>query len=205
MISSRYIKHLDTAKDPWLADSEFAVLNTDCRQWYETLPDSLQFTPAAIYIRTETSQLGALCLLHYAYHQTMCDLYRIGAPALYKLRTAFHFPPHQHDFQSHLQYALYEHAKSLATIAAEAARHGSKTLADSWMPTITYDSCRIMLYYVTQLLDPTAESSKALMLETMSHLQHNIGTLKMMRPLFAVADPLVSDRIRKTSNLSGTA
>ena len=204
MTPSRYIKHIDTAKAPWLADSEFAVLDTECRQWYETLPDSLQFTPAAIYVRKETSQLGALCLLHYAYHQTMCDLYRIGTPALYKLRAAFHFPPDQHDFQGHLQYALYEHAKNLATIAAEAARHGSTTLADSWMPTITYDSSRIMLYYVTQLLDPAAESSKALMLETIPHLQHNIRTLKMMRPFFAVADPLVSDRIRKTSSLSST-
>jgi hypothetical protein len=189
---SRYIKHLDAAKSPWLPGSEFAMLDTECRIWYDTLPASLQFTPTAIYIRKETSQLGALFLLHYAYHQTMCDLYRIGVPALYKLRAAFEFPLEQHDFLAHLQRTIYEHAKSLAIISTEAARHSSKTLSDSWLPSITYDSCRIMLYYTTQLLDPTAETSKIPMSETITHLQHSIKALKMMRPIFAIAEPLVS-------------
>jgi hypothetical protein len=130
----------------------------------------------------------------------MCDLYRIGAPALYKLRKAFEFPPEQHDFRRHLQYTLYGHAKSIAIITAEAARHDSKMLADSWIPTITYDSCRILLYYVMQLIDPETESSKALMLETIPHLQSNIRALKVMRSLFAVAESLVRDCVRSASN-----
>lgn len=74
----RYIKHLDTAKPPWLPDSEFAQLDAELRHWYDNLPANLQFTPTTLYIRQETSQVGALCALHYAYHQTMCDLYRVG-------------------------------------------------------------------------------------------------------------------------------
>jgi hypothetical protein len=77
-LANRYIKHLDTAKTPWLPDSEFARLDAELRHWYDTLPANLQFTPTTLYIRQETSQVGALCALHYAYHQTMCDLYRIG-------------------------------------------------------------------------------------------------------------------------------
>lgn len=73
-----YIKHLDTARPPWLPDSEFAQLDAELRYWYDNLPANLQFTPTTLYIRQETSQVGALCALHYAYHQTMCDLYRIG-------------------------------------------------------------------------------------------------------------------------------
>lgn len=77
-VRHRYIKHLDTARAPWLPDSEFAQLDAELRYWYENLPANLQFTPTTLYIRQETSQVGALCALHYAYHQTMCDLYRIG-------------------------------------------------------------------------------------------------------------------------------
>lgn len=181
------------AMDPWLPGSEFTKLDAECQYWYDTLPVDLQFTPTAIYIRKDTYQLGALCLLHYAYHQTMCDLYRIGSPTLYKLRVGFKFPPEQHDYLYHLQYILFDHARSLATIAGEMISHGTKILADSWIPTITYDSCRIMLYYLTQVIDPALESSKKLMADTIPHLQNNIRALKRMRSLFAIADPLVGE------------
>jgi hypothetical protein len=91
----RYIKHLDKAKLPWLPDSEFATLDSELRRWYESLPTTLEFTPSTIYARKGSSQLGALCVFHCAYHQTMCDLYRIGTPSLYRLRSAFTFPPNR--------------------------------------------------------------------------------------------------------------
>ncbi|OAL31971.1 hypothetical protein AYO22_00841 [Fonsecaea multimorphosa] len=153
----KYIKNLGTAKLPWLPDSEFAELDAECRNWYETLPDTLKFNPTAIYIRKEMSQLSSLCVLHYAYHQTMCDLYRIGAPALYKLRARFRFPPEQSDFLHHLQRTLYEHAKSHAVITAEGLKHGVRILADSWVPSIVYDSSRIMLYFAMHLVNPATE------------------------------------------------
>lgn len=188
----RYIKHLSTAKNPWLPDSEFVMLDTECRSWHETLPDTLKFTPASIYIRKETNQVGALCLLHLAYQNTMCDLYRIAAPALYKLRGAFEFPPEQHGFLSRLQSVLYEHGKSVSLITAEAMRHGPNTLADSWIPSIIYDASRIMLYHITQLIDPARDSNKTTILETVPLLKSNIEALKMMRSLCAIANPLYS-------------
>ncbi|KAF8847239.1 hypothetical protein BDZ45DRAFT_607734 [Acephala macrosclerotiorum] len=191
----RYIKHLSTAKNPWLPDSEFVMLDTECRSWHETLPDTLKFTPASIYIRKETNQVGALCLLHLAYQNTMCDLYRIAAPALYKLRGAFEFPPEQHGFLSRLQSVLYEHGKSVSLITAEAMRHGPNTLADSWIPSIIYDASRIMLYHITQLIDPARDSNKTTILETVPLLKSNIEALKMMRSLCAIANPLVSTSI----------
>jgi hypothetical protein len=189
---SRYIKHLDTAKVPWLPDSEFAVLDAECKAWYNSLPSSLKFTSAAIYIRKDTHQLGALYILHCSYHQTMCDLYRLGAPNLYKVRAAFDFPPEQSAFLRYLQWTLFEHARSLAKIIAEAGCHGTKTMADSWLPTITYDSCRIIVYYLTQLIELSAENSKALISQTIPLLKGNIHALKRMQALHAVAEPLVS-------------
>ncbi|CAK1365987.1 putative transcriptional regulatory protein [Cercospora beticola] len=186
----KYIKHLDSAKPPWFPDSEFAQLDAELRHWYDNLPANLQFTPTTLYIRQETSQVGALCALHYAYHQTMCDLYRIGTPSLYKLRASFTYGPEQQDFHRHLQNTLFGHARSLATIMAEALRHGPHAIADSWLPTILYDSCKIMLFYLTQIIDPKLESSKALLAETIPHVQNNVRALKIMRSMYAAAMPL---------------
>ncbi|KAG9249616.1 uncharacterized protein F5Z01DRAFT_473842 [Emericellopsis atlantica] len=185
-----YIKHLDQAKPPWQPDSEFALLDRELQAWYESLPSTLAFTAEAIYMRRESSQLGALCVFHCAYHQTMCDLYRIGTPALYKLRSAFTFPPDMGHFQSKLQFALFKEARTLAAIIAEAERHGPRTLADTWLPTIAYDSNRIMLIYLTQVNEPAGMSKRDLVLSTIPYLQSNLKALRTLRATNAVADDL---------------
>lgn len=187
-----YIKHLDQAKEPWLPDSEFAQLDRELQDWYESLPPSLEYTAETIYMRKESSQLGALCLFHCAYHQTMCDFYRIGTPDLYKLRSPFHFPPEMSNFQRHLQFALFKEGRTLAAILAEAERHGPRMLADTWLPTIAYDSNRIMLFYLTQVTDTLGVSKKDLVVSTIPYLQSNLKALKTMRATNAVADGLVS-------------
>lgn len=154
----------------------------------------MQFTPEAIYIRKDTSQLGALCVLHCAHYQTICDLYRLGAPALYKLRAAFDFPPEQQDFLRHLQQVLFDAARALASIIGQIARHGTRMLADSWLPTIVYDSCRIMVYHLTQVLDPELESTKRLTLSAIPLLRSNISALRLMGSLNAIANTLVSQQ-----------
>ncbi|KAJ5815774.1 hypothetical protein N7474_007551, partial [Penicillium riverlandense] len=172
----RYIKHLGDAKVPWDPDSEFAKLDADCRAWYESLPASLQFMPDAIYIRKDSSQLGALC----------------EPPALYKLRAAFDFPPEQQGFLRHLQQVLFDAARTLASIIGETMRHDSRMLADSWLPTIAYDSCRIMVYHLTQILDPRIESTRLIMRQTVPLLQSNITALKVMGNISGIADSLCS-------------
>ncbi|KAH7268537.1 fungal-specific transcription factor domain-containing protein [Fusarium solani] len=185
-----YIKHLDQAKPPWLPDSEFAQLDRELQAWYMSLPPSLQFTTSTIYLRKESSQLGALCFFHCTYHQTMLDFYRIGTPELFKLRSAFHFPPEQHDFQRHLQYALFKVARTLAAIVAEAEQHGPRITGDTWFPTIAYESNRVMLYYLTQVTDPMALDKRELVLSTIPYLQSNLKALKTMRATNAMADSL---------------
>lgn len=190
-----YIKHLDQAKPPWLPDSEFAQLDRELQAWYMSLPPSLQFTTSTIYLRKESSQLGALCFFHCTYHQTMLDFYRIGTPELFKLRSAFHFPPEKHDFQRHLQYALFKVARTLAAIVAEAEQHGPRIIGDTWFPTIAYESNRVMLYYLTQVTDPMALDKRELVLSTIPYLQSNLKALKTMRATNAMADSLVSDQL----------
>ncbi|KAL4987771.1 fungal-specific transcription factor domain-containing protein [Aspergillus falconensis] len=186
----RYIKHLDTAISPWLPNSEFAILDKACREWYDSLPEILQFTTSTIYARKASSQLGALVLLHCSHYQTLCDLYRLGAPALFKLRSAIEFPPEQSKFLQKMREDLYRAAKTLATIIGEAERHGPQFLSDTWLPTITYDSSRIMLYYLTQLIDPREQNSKELVVQTIPYLQSNIRALKAMQSLNAVSERL---------------
>ncbi|KAL4868974.1 hypothetical protein BDV12DRAFT_208853 [Aspergillus spectabilis] len=186
----RYIKHLDTAVSPWLPNSEFAILDRACWEWYESLPHNLQFITSTIYMRKASSQLGALVLLHCSHHQTLCDLYRLGAPSLFKLRSAIEFPPEQNEFLRKMRSDLYQAAKTLATIISEAERHGPHILSDTWLPTVTYDSSRIMLYYLTQLIDPSEQNSKDLVVQTIPYLQSNIRALKAMQPLNAVSERL---------------
>ncbi|KAL4912097.1 fungal-specific transcription factor domain-containing protein [Aspergillus aurantiobrunneus] len=186
----RYIKHLDTAMSPWLPNSEFALLDKACWDWYDSLPDNLQFTTSTIYMRKASSQLGALVLIHCSHYQTLCDLYRLGAPALFKLRSAIEFPPEQNECLQKMQLDLYEAAKNLAKIISEAERHGPHILSDTWLPTITYDSSRIMLYYLTQLIDPREQHSKDLAVQTIPYLQSNIRALKAMQSLNAVSERL---------------
>lgn len=187
----KYIKHLDTAKLPWSADSEFSLLDAELRSWYDSLPANLEFTPSTIYMRKESDKLGALCLFHCAYHQTMCDLYRIGTPALYKLRSAFHFPADKSLYKRHLQWALFKEARTLAAIIAEGERHGPRINGDTWLPTIVYDSNRIMLFYLTQLTDSAGPGKRELVLSTIPYLQSNLRALKAMAATNAVADGLV--------------
>lgn len=196
----RYIKQLDKAKLPWLPDSEFAALDEELRRWYERIPQNLKFTPSAIYTRKGTSQLGALCVFHCAHHQTMCDLYRIGTPSLYRLRSAFVFPPQQAEFQQRLQWALFKSARTIAAVIAQAERHGPRMLGDTWLPTIAYDSNRIMLYYLAEVTRSTdinapmgvGVSRKDLVLGTIPYLQSNLNALKQMRATNVVAEGLVS-------------
>ncbi|VUC24396.1 unnamed protein product [Clonostachys rosea] len=185
-----YIKHLDVAEMPWLPHSEFAQLSSELRSWHQSLPTNLQFTSSTIYMRKESSQLGALCLFHCSFHQTMCDLFRIGTPAVYKLKSSFHFPPEQRAFQKELQWTLFKSARTLAAIIAEAERHGPRMIGDSWLPTIAYDSNRIMLFYLTQLSDSPRSSKSELIINTIPYLQSNLKALKTMKTMNVVADGL---------------
>lgn len=187
----KYIKHLDKAKKPWLPESEFAAFNNELQQWYSTLPENLRLTSKTILLRQETNQLGALCLLHCAYHQTLCDLYRIGTPALYKLRSAFVFPPEHAAFQRQLQWSLFKAGRALAAIMADAMRHGHHNLSDSWLPTIAYDSNRCMLFYLTKIHDTSIQDgARDLILNTIPYLQSNVEVLRIMRATNVIANGL---------------
>ncbi|RMY16767.1 hypothetical protein D0868_00127 [Hortaea werneckii] len=189
------------ARAPWHPDSEFAHLDAECRAWYSNLPASLLVNPTSIYIRKETSQVGALLAMHFMFHQTMCDLYRIGTPSLYKLRSAFSFPPEQAAYLRHLQSELFQQAKAIAMLAEEALRHGLHGLADSWIPTIVYDSCRIMLYFATQLHDTSSSHGRSLINEVVPLVRSNMKALKKMRSLHSVSELLLNAAERMLNRL----
>ncbi|KAH6974701.1 fungal-specific transcription factor domain-containing protein [Ilyonectria destructans] len=160
-----------------ILDSEFAQLDRELQAWYATLPANLQYTASTIYLRKESSQLGALCFFHCTYHQTILDFYCIGTPELFKLRSAFHFPPEISDFQRHLQYALFKKARTLGAIIAEAEQHSPRIIGDPWFPTIAYESNRVILFYLTQVTDPIAVNKQDLVLSSIAYLQSNLKAL----------------------------
>ncbi|KIX03800.1 uncharacterized protein Z518_07353 [Rhinocladiella mackenziei CBS 650.93] len=198
----RYVKQLHSAMPPWLPESEFTALKNECTDWHSSLPQNLQLNPSTLYIRAETGELGALCFLHATYSATLIDLYRIFVPRLYKLRSTFDFPYQQQDYLAQRKMELYDHAKSIANIIVEAIhRQGPSALADFWWPSITYESCRHMVYYVTQV----QPSRRDLMSETTTFLKSNINALKAMQSLCAMADPLsiAAEKMLSKLNIAG--
>ena len=143
-------------------------------------------------MRKESLELGALCMFHITYHSAMCDFYRIGMPKLFRLRSPIRFPPEQHAFLQNVQDRCFNHAKAVANVFAEVEAHHAWTLADQWLPTVAYDSSRVMVYYITQIVGLRAENSQDIWKETALHLQANLRAQRSMIPMYSMSQPLVS-------------
>jgi hypothetical protein len=182
---------------PWVPNSEFSRLETSLFSWYESLPNSLQFSRTAIYMRKESSQLGALMMLHWTYQQTSCDLNRIGMQDLFQIRHPIIFPPEQADFQRRVQDRCAEHATAIGLIFQEALRHGPEGLADTWLPVIAHDSTRVMVHYVTRQLGTSKDRQSFIIPHFTNCIERNIAALKKMVPMFQLAKPLVCSTTSK--------
>ncbi|CAK7233699.1 hypothetical protein SEUCBS140593_008688 [Sporothrix eucalyptigena] len=188
---ARYVKHLDTAALPWLPGSEFSVLDDDLRRWKEGLAPYLDFSADSIYTRLESSQLGALCLLHCTYYNAMLDLYRIAMPELFSLRHAFRFPPDQMSFLHTLQHASFQNACRMAAVLEKTAAHGSRHLADSMTPMFAYNSSRVLLYYLVRLHDPFRGDTPTTVDETLARVQSNNRVLQCASAMMPLSEPLL--------------
>ena len=189
----RYVKHLDEAQPPWQAGSEFASLRAALQSWRAELSAAcLDFSLESIYIRLESSQLGALALLHCTYHNAMCDLYRIAMPELFKLPPLVPAAPEHAAFLEDLQTESFYHAQDMAIVLAEAASRGARFLADSALPTYTYNSSRVMLYYLARLIDLSRPTARMMVEDTIRHVRSNTKVLRMMAVTIPLAQPLVS-------------
>ncbi|KAF2464245.1 uncharacterized protein BDR25DRAFT_381369, partial [Lindgomyces ingoldianus] len=186
----RFVKHLDEVQPPWLPNSEFILLYQRITAWRENLPSVLEWNPDNIYVRRESSQLGALFLLHIMCHHVICDLYRISFPELFKIREAFPFPPEQQPFVSHLQLVCFENAQRIAILFFTTLQHGAKYLADPILPSFAYNSSRVMLYYLARILDRSKPEARNVIKETMDLIRSNNKSLQAMAMMYPLAEPL---------------
>lgn len=192
----RYIKQIDLTESLQLPDAEFSSLDASCEDWLHSLPPALRLTTASIYTRKDSSQLGALFLLHCAYHITLCDLYRISMPVLLpgilRTRLSVELTSDQQTFRALYQRKCFEHSKDAAGILMKAVSHGAKYLADTWLCTCAFESTRTMLYYSVQGVDRDQGNNRELVLETIPLFQANMKAMRLMIPLFATAERCVS-------------
>lgn len=187
----RFVKRLDTAQPPWLPHSEFSHLRADLQGWRLGLASCLEFSPENIYIRLESSQFGALALLHCTYHHAMLDLYRIFLPELFRLGNAVTYPPEQSHFLHRMQSEGLGHAQSIAIVLAETARRGPRFVADSMLHTFAYNSNRFMLYYIARVLDLGRPNAMELVKETIEYVQSNNKVMRVMSAVIPLAEQLV--------------
>lgn len=187
----RYIKHLDEVQPPWAPDGEFALMHEEIKDWKKSHPPWMRFSPDNIYIRRASSQLGALFLVHCMYHHVLCDLHRVSLPNLFKIRKPFVFPPEQFQLMAHMQTVCYENAQQISVLVSTMLRHGVKYLADAIVPSLVYNSSRIMLYYIARIVDPTKQESMMIFDQTIELVQQNNQALRAMSQMYPIAEPLV--------------
>ena len=97
----------------------------------------------------------------------------------------------QHEqFLARCRKTCFEHAKEVATILDRAIQHGRATLSDTWLPTVAYESTRIMLYQIT-LENKGIEVSQDVLGDVLPHFKANMKALRLMIPLFAAAKDCV--------------
>lgn len=129
------------------------------------------------------------------------DLYRIAMPRLYRLS-----PPWQcaDDFRARLQETIFIYAQRCSTVLADASRHGIKTLADTWLPSIAFDGNRLMLYYITQIVGLKNEKGQRILTECMPYCRSNLQLLGSMRSMSAMAEslyPRAEEMLKKVSTI----
>ncbi|KAK2590458.1 hypothetical protein QQS21_011859 [Conoideocrella luteorostrata] len=187
----RFVKHLDETQPPYLEDSEFSVIHRSLAHWAHSLPESLQFDRSAIQKRKISGQHGALMLLHVCYHQTVCDLTRIGMPELFRIRVPFQFSPDKKDFVEGVQNVCFDSCIAVTNLFREALHHGQEMFADTWLCVVAHDSIRVIVHYLSKHLGTVARHEDVLLRETaISGLSANMQALERLIPLQALAKPL---------------
>ncbi|KAJ6438777.1 hydrolase or acyltransferase of alpha beta superfamily [Purpureocillium lavendulum] len=191
MATARVVKHLDESQPPWVEHSEYATLRAECQAWYSSLPESLKFSRSAVQKRKVSGQHGALMLLHITYHQSMCDLTRIGMAELFRIRAPIIFPDEQHDFVRQVQDACFDHCMAVSSVLQEALHHGTEAFADTWLCVVAHDVSRVQIHYAKDRLGSSARHDHyGFGSEVNVALSVNFEALHRMIPLLALAKPL---------------
>lgn len=116
-------------------------------------------------------------------------------PDLFKLRKPLTFPPDQQEFVQSVQADCYFHALQISNILRGIAEHGPRLFSDSLLPFFVYESSRVMLYYIVQLLNPSRSDAKAKVKEAIKAVESNNSVMRIMSPMFPVAETLVSIKV----------
>jgi len=158
-------------------------------QWHEQLPPSLRFTPSAISLRGEFSELGGLLFLHITYHQSLVDLHRSGMDDIVRTGSPLECPSHQKDFVTHVENQCFDHACAIAAIYQEALRHGPEVLADTWLSVVAHDAAHVIIHHT---VDGLGSLGHRMPRQTIySPLRSLLCALERMEPSHALAKPLV--------------
>ncbi|CAG8044782.1 unnamed protein product [Penicillium salamii] len=175
--------------------SELLQLESDLLDFKNSLPEALVLNERNLNLRAFSPQMRRYVMLHAAWHQCHCDLYRLMIPGLRDSLSGEILRNTSSDFMMYCQTQAVDHANAFFDILQMALRIGDEIMLDPGIKILVYQCTRI----ITQASDIGLLGTKSETLETLSKLTN---AAEILLPMIAVnqstsqlvscrADPIV--------------
>lgn len=141
--------------------------------WKQNLPPHLIFNDLNTYIHMDQNQLSAFYIMHIAYNQCFCDLYRVVLPG-YNFPITAAFANAEPSFIEQIQESCRQHARTISHMIKSGLQHGKKAFDDSLCYICAYESTKLQVIYVSTC----AADQLQLWAEISDDIKTNIQLLK---------------------------
>ncbi|CAG8421267.1 unnamed protein product [Penicillium salamii] len=181
--------------------SELLQLESDLVNFKNSLPEALALNERNLNLRAFSPQMRRYVMLHAAWHQCHCDLYRFMIPGLRDSLSGEALRNTSSEFMMYCQAQAVNHANALVDLLQMVQRIGDEMMQDPGIKVLVYQCTRI----ITRASDIGLLGTKPERLETLSKLT---SAAEILLPIIAInhsTSQLVSytaDFIGKTLLLS---
>ncbi|CAG8188847.1 unnamed protein product [Penicillium salamii] len=159
--------------------SELLQLESDLLDFKNSLPEALVLNERNLNLRAFSPQMRRYVMLHAAWHQCHCDLYRLMIPGLRDSLSGEILRNTSSDFMMYCQTQAVDHANAFFDILQMALRIGDEIMLDPGIKILVYQCTRI----ITQASDIGLLGTKSETLETLSKLTN---AAEILLPMIAV-------------------
>lgn len=136
----RYLRGT-TQAGPWVANSQFKVLERDLHHFADDLPECLSFSSTALFFKKRTGRIVSFLTLHVFLRQLYCDLYQVDG-LISRMPTT---DPAPASFLQRCRLDRLTNALAVCSIIGEALPHRGVAM-DPFLGTCAFQACKSLLY-----------------------------------------------------------